>query len=144
MFAIRSASWLGRSPHQPMEVSHWSSVALADRDQDLLHWSLPASNGPGYDLVPDSQPSLLFTICPGDLANDFSVVHSTVCPHTLSLCVFSFQMILNVYPSHPVRTSPNSNQLVQPKLLEAQKGTSGHFRLLEAMTSGDPCRPDQT
>lgn len=45
------------------------------------------------------------------------LLFTPVCPHTLSLCVFSFQTIFNGCPSQPLRASPNSNQLVQPNLL---------------------------
>lgn len=146
MLAIPLASWLDRPPHRPKEVSCQPSMTFATRGPNPLHCSSPVSNGFGYDLR-SWLLILSFHFClPSALGSwqMISLLFTPVCPHTLSPCVFSFQTIFNVYPSQPFRASPNPTSRFNPTCCKPCKETPGHFRLLESMTSGDQCRPDQT
>lgn len=58
---------------------------------------------------------LSFHFCPPSALGSqqmISLLFTPVCPHTLSLCVSSFQTMFNVYPHQPLRATPNTSHLV--------------------------------
>lgn len=60
-----------------------------------------------------------------------SLSFTPLCPHTLRLCVSSFQIMFNVCPSQLLRATPDASQLVQPRLLQALQGDTWTFQAIE-------------
>ena len=145
-FAAR-LTWL-LSPRKWAASSRPSTQALLFTaiDSSPLYWPLPASDGSGCDLAPDSQLWLLFVICPWILANDFSVPHFSLPSSPQSICLLIFRPFsMWTYPSRPLRQTPSPSQPgISPTCWKPCREKPGHFWLLESMSSADWCRPDQT